>query len=158
MSTPPLPPGLEHHPTAAVANQLHSAAIRLLRWARRVDSATGLSPQRLSLLSVLVFGGPRTVGELAEIEMVSPPAVTKAVDALHALGLAQRRRASADRRQVVVSATDRGRELLEEGRRRRIELIADRLSHLDPGDLAALERSAKALAGLHHPDGDEPPR
>jgi DNA-binding MarR family transcriptional regulator len=148
MSIPPLPEGLENLPAAAIANQLHSVAIHLLRWARRVDAATGLSPQRLSLLSVLVFGGPRTVGQLAELEAVSPPAVTKTVNALHDLGLVRRRRGTRDRRQVLVHATAGGRRLLEQGRRRRVTLIAERLGRLEPTELAAVDRATRALAGL----------
>lgn len=161
MSIPPLPGGLENQPAAEVANQLHSVAIRLLRWARRVDPQSGLSPQRLSLLSVLVFGGPRTVGQLAAIEMVSAPAVTKALNALHALGLVRRRRGTADRRQVLVAATARGRRLLQESRRRRIERIARRLERLDAAELDAVHEAlrvlaAKALAGGREgQDGDD---
>jgi hypothetical protein len=54
-----------------VADQLHSAAIHLLRRVRRADVESGISPARLSVLSVLVFGGPQTLGTLARAEQVS---------------------------------------------------------------------------------------
>ncbi len=69
-ATPAPAPTPTHH---AVADRLHSAAIHLLRRLRRTDEATGLSPARLSALSVVVYAGPRTLGELAGIEQVRPP-------------------------------------------------------------------------------------
>ena len=64
---------------ATVADHLHSAAIHLLRLVRRRDAETGLSPARLSALSVLVFGGPRTVGDLAADEQVRSPTMSRLV-------------------------------------------------------------------------------
>jgi hypothetical protein len=64
----------------AVADRLHSAAIHLLRRLRVEDEALGISAPRLSALSVLVFAGPRRVGELAEAEQVEPP--TRLVDGM----------------------------------------------------------------------------
>ena len=55
------------------ADRFHSAAIHALRHVRREDPATGVSAARLSALSVLVFAGPRTLGELAAAEQVAGP-------------------------------------------------------------------------------------
>src|SRR5919199_1876113 len=74
----------------AVADRLHSAAIHLLRRLRKVDEASGLSAPRLSALSVLVFAGPRTLGELAAAEQVRPPTMTRLVRALERSGLVTR--------------------------------------------------------------------
>ena len=63
----------------AVADRLHSAAIHLLRRVRKQDVATGEGPARLSALSVLVFGGPKTLGELAAAEQVKPPTMSRIV-------------------------------------------------------------------------------
>ena len=87
MSTPPLPSGLAPSSVLEVANRLHSAAIHLLRRARIADRDSGLSPERLSLLSVLVYAGPRTLSQLAEIEQVSRPAISRSVKALTKDGL-----------------------------------------------------------------------
>src|SRR4051794_41857953 len=73
-----------------VADQLHSAAIHLLRSLRREDTASGLSAPRLSALSVVVFGGPLTIGALAAAEQVRPPTMTRLVAALQAQGLRAR--------------------------------------------------------------------
>src|SRR5687767_8605000 len=79
---PPLPPGVPDDAEHATANGLHSAALRLLRLARTADSQMDLDGPRASALSVLVFGGPQPVGQLAALERVSAPAITKTVTAL----------------------------------------------------------------------------
>ena len=66
----------------AVADRLHSAAIHLLRRLRREDDASGQSAPRLSALSVLVFGGPQTIGALAAAEQVRVPTMSRVVAAL----------------------------------------------------------------------------
>src|SRR5207302_8431945 len=65
-----------------VADGLHSAAIHLLRRVRKQDIASGEGPARLSALSVLVFGGPKTLGELAAAEQVKPPTMSRIVTGL----------------------------------------------------------------------------
>src|SRR5918998_5384942 len=73
-----------------LADRLHSSAIHLLRRLRRVDTKTGLSGPRLSALSVVVFGGPLTLGELAAAEQVKPPTMTRLLRALEAQRLVTR--------------------------------------------------------------------
>ena len=133
-------------PSERVADRLHSAAIHLLRRLRREDSRTGLSAPRLSALSVIVFGGPLTLGELAVAEQVRPPTMTRLVQALEAEGLVTRRPDAADGRVWRIAATARGRTLLLRGRARRVEALAARLAKLDPAELATLE-DAVAIIG-----------
>ena len=64
------------------ARELNSAAIHLLRGLKAVDRRSGLTPARLSALSVLVFVGAMPVGRLAEIEDVASPTMTRIVDGL----------------------------------------------------------------------------
>src|SRR5918999_325999 len=104
---------------AALADRLHSAAIHLLRRLRRVDATTGLSGPRLSALSVVVFGGPLTLGELAAAEQVKPPTMTRLVRALEARGLVSRETDEHDGRVVRLRATAKGRSLMAQGRARR---------------------------------------
>src|SRR2546427_8806199 len=75
-----------------VADRLHSAAIHLLRHVRKQDVATREAPARLSALSVLVFGGSVTLGQLAAAEQVKPPTMTRIVTGLESSGLAERGR------------------------------------------------------------------
>src|SRR4051795_9796132 len=94
-----------------LADQLHSAAIHLLRRLRTEDTASGLSAPRLSALSVIVFGGPLTLGALAAAEQVRPPTMTRLVSALEQAGLVTREPDPKDRRQVLLRATAEGRRL-----------------------------------------------
>ena len=131
-----------------LADRLHSASIHLLRRLRRQDDASGVTAPHLSALSVLVFGGPRTLGELAQAEQVRPPSMTRIVRNLEHDGLVEREPHPGDRRSVRLRATDTGRRLLEEGRARRVHSLAERLRALDPSELACLERAAGLLEGI----------
>jgi DNA-binding MarR family transcriptional regulator len=129
-----------------LADRLHSFAIRLLRRARAADKASGLSPERLSALSVLVFVGPQTVSTLAEMESVSLPAISRTARGLEAEGLVARTRAQGDQRQVRLSATTKARRLVMAGRARRVAAVAAALKSLSPDEIAALETAAVAMA------------
>jgi len=129
----------------AVADRLHSAAIHLLRRLRVEDEALGISAPRLSALSVLVFAGPKRIGELAHLEQVEPPTMTRLVDGLERDGYVTRASDPDDARAVRVDATARGREALIEGRRRRVEAFSALLAALPPRELAQLARGVTAL-------------
>jgi DNA-binding MarR family transcriptional regulator len=127
-----------------VADRLHSAAIHLLRRVRVRDVELGLSGPRLSALSVVVFGGPMTVGELAAAEQVRSPTMTRLVDGLQRDGLVTREPNPRDARSVLVRATPTGRLVLSRGRTARIDDLAALLSALTAEEIAAL-RDASAL-------------
>src|SRR5258705_12327538 len=103
----------------AVADALHSAAIRLLRKVRKEDDRSGITPGRLSALSVLVFGGPMRVTDLARAEHVKPPTMTRIVAALEAARLARRTSDATDGRSARIAATRPRARLVPEGRQRR---------------------------------------
>src|SRR5690349_23634065 len=103
------------------ADKLHSAAIHLLRRLRVRDRESGIGPAQLSALSVLVFGGPRSLGELADAEQVRPPTMSRIVSGLAAAGLVKRR-GTEDGRRILLTATPRGIKLMWAGRQRRVEL------------------------------------
>jgi DNA-binding MarR family transcriptional regulator len=128
-----------------VADLLHSAAIHLLRRAREEDHALGVSPARLSALSVVVFRGPLTMRELADAEGVRSATMTGIVTGLEQQGLVRRRADDRDRRAVLVEATPAGRRTLTRGRKERIAAIASRLADLGEDDLAALWRAGELL-------------
>ncbi|HEX9932239.1 MAG TPA: MarR family transcriptional regulator [Allosphingosinicella sp.] len=130
------------------ATRLHSAAIRLLRMARREDQASGLSGPRLSALSVVVFAGPLSLAALAAEEQVRAPTMTRTVDALVAAGLVTRETDARDRRMVTIAATGEGRRLLDEGRRRRVRAITARLAALAESERRALERGVELIERL----------
>ena len=108
------------------ADRLHSAAIHLLRRLRVRDRESGVGPAQLSALSVLVFGGPRSLGELADAEQVRPPTMSRIVAGLERAGLV-RRKATEDGRRVRLEASAKGTKILQEGRMRRVESLAKAL-------------------------------
>lgn len=126
----------------AVADALHSAAVHLLRRVRQEDERTGVSPGRLSALSVLVFGGPMRLTDLARAEQVKPPTMTRIVAALEDQGLVRRRAATDDARATILEATSRGTKVLKEGRRRRVGRLARALKGLSAEELELLARAA----------------
>jgi len=128
-----------------LADRLHSAAIHLLRRLRREDDASGLPAPALSALSVIVFGGPITLGALAAAEQVRPPTITKLVAALEEDGLVAREADAHDRRVVRVRATARGTRLLHDGRRRRVASLAASLAELPAKERDALARAIPIL-------------
>ena len=131
--------------TADLAFGLNSVAIHLVRRARQADRALGVPPGQLSALSVLVFGGDRTIAELAEAEQVKSPTMTRIVDGLERVGLAVRQPHPQDARAVVVRATTKGRRLMDKGRRSRVAVIAALLDPMPAADLSAIERAVSAL-------------
>jgi DNA-binding MarR family transcriptional regulator len=148
MPARPLPPGVRATRRTRLANRLNSVAIHLLRRISRDDGADGVTPARLSALSVLVYGGACTVGDLARRQGVSLPTISRMVDALVREGLVTRTSDAADRRALRLDVTRRGRELMERGRARRIERLASDLEGLNAGDLSALEHAMAALERL----------
>lgn len=131
--------------TRAIADRLHSAAIHLLRRVRKRDTATGEGPARLSALSVLVFGGPMTLGQLARAEQVKPPTMTRIVNGLEKSGLAERHSDPDDARRIRIHATPRGKRLLLRGRQARIAYLAEHLEILTPEELRTLHDAAAIL-------------
>jgi DNA-binding MarR family transcriptional regulator len=138
-----------------VANRLHSAAIHLLRRARRVDAESRLPAPQLSALSVIVYGGPITLGALAAAEQVRPPTMTRLVATMDAAGLVERRPDEHDRRVTRIAATPAGRRLLEQGRDRRIAVLAEALAALPVSDVT---RIADALDAIEKIAGTPNPR
>jgi DNA-binding MarR family transcriptional regulator len=139
------PKNLANQELLETADQLHSAAIHLLRRLR--DRESGIGPAQLSALSVLVFGGARSLGELADAEQVRPPTMSRIVAGLERAGLV-RRRATDDGRRVRLEATARGSKILWEGRKRRVESLTQALSSLSEADRQRLTELSGLLQQL----------
>src|SRR6267378_7459266 len=132
-------------PAFETADRLHSAAIQLLRRLRVRDRESGVGPAQLSALSVLVLGGgPRSLGELAEVEQVRPPTMSRIVAGLVRAGLVRRGKTE-DGRRVRLEATPKGSRMLQEGRRRRVESLAQALASLSNEDRERLRESIEHL-------------
>lgn len=134
--------------THDVADRLHSLAIHLLRRLRRVDSESRLTGPRLSALSVVVFGGPITLSALAQAEQVSPPTMTRLVQALEREGYLTRIPDPIDRRVARVAATRRGLQVMREGRERRVKMLASLLLELPASELKAIRAAVESLEGV----------
>jgi DNA-binding MarR family transcriptional regulator len=132
----------------AVADRLHSTAIHLLRRLRKQDVKTGEGPARLSALSVLIFGGPKTLGELAAAEQVKPPTMSRIVAGLARSRMVEVRDDPHDARRMHIRATAKGTRLLREGRDLRIADLASNLEQLSPDDLADIGKAVEILARL----------
>jgi DNA-binding MarR family transcriptional regulator len=130
------------------ASALNSAAIHLLRRMRPIDRASGLTDARLSALSVLVFGGDQSLGRLARTEGVASPTMSRIVDGLESLGLAQRRPHPDSSRMLAVTATELGVATMQAAAERRIRAIGAALSELPDSQRAAVHAAAPALLRL----------
>jgi DNA-binding MarR family transcriptional regulator len=139
----PAPEAARSSPTE-VADQLHSAAIHLLRRLRIRDRESGIGPAQLSALSVLVFGGPRSLGELADAEQVRPPTMSRIVAGLQRARLI-RRQATEDGRRVRLTPTDKGTKIMWEGRKRRVETLAKALASLPENEREELRQAITLL-------------
>jgi len=131
-----------------IADQLHSSAIHLLRQLRKEDDASGLSAPRLSALSVVVFGGPLTLGELARAEQVKPPTMTRIVSGLEKEGLVNRKDDPHDGRLTHIEATSKGRRILLAGRARRVEKLGRAVGRLNREELAQLRRGVQLVSDV----------
>ena len=133
---------------AVVADMLHSAAIHLLRRVRKTDEHIGLSPARLSILSILVFAGDRPLGELARMEQVKPPTMTKLVQGLEDDGLVVRKPDKLDKRASIIKATAKGRNKLLKAQQLRLEYLTALINPLDTNEIAILVEASRLLEKL----------
>jgi DNA-binding MarR family transcriptional regulator len=135
-------------PDRQTAGLINSGAIHVLRALRIVDRQAGLTAARLSALSVLVFGGPHSLGALAAAEDVTSPTMTRIVDGLERDGLARRKVLAGAGRPVEVSATARGRRLMQRAADRRLDAISAALDKLSAADQRRISDAAPVLERL----------
>jgi DNA-binding MarR family transcriptional regulator len=135
--------------TEQVADQIHAAAIRLLRYVRKEDAASGVTGAQLSVLSVLAFGGPQTLSALAAAEQVKPPTMSQLVSELERLDLVARK--PIDRRSQEISLARKGRQLMEAGRRRRLARLTKAIANLPPEQIDKLAQAAELIVAITDP-------
>ena len=125
---------------------MHSAAIHLLRRVREADGrAMAISPARASALSVLVFGGARSLTELAAAEQVTNATMSKLVTAMEGEGLVRRYPDVNDARSIRIEATPKARRILERGRARRLDLLERLLTEATDAEIDAVHTAAEVL-------------
>ena len=133
-------------PRREAVDRMHSAAIHLLRRVRGTDTnAMGISPARASALSVLVFGGPQSLTELAAAEQVTSATMSRLVTAMETEGLVRRYPDVNDARSIRLEATAKARRTLERGRSRRLELLENLLREATGAEIDAVRAAAEVL-------------
>ena len=136
---------LKEHDSDLLAEQLHSTAIRLLRSVRRADHSSGSTAPRLSALSVIVYSGSITLGDLAEAEQVRPPTMTRIVNALEEQQFVVKAKDTKDGRIIRIAATTKGKKLLLQGRARRVRLLSEQIQLLGVDEQTRLAAALKTL-------------
>lgn len=105
----------------------------------------GISPARASALSVLVFGGARSLGELAAEERVTAATMSKLVSAMEAEGFVRRYPDVNDARAIRIEATAKARRTLERGRARRLDLLERLLADASAAEVDAVRLAAEVV-------------
>jgi len=143
--------------SSTIATPIETAArlrLAIVRTARRLRQEAGgeLTPSSAAALATIERRGPLAPSELAELERVKRPTITRVVSRLEEAGLVERTGDPADGRASLVSITSQGSELLRRIRTRKNAYLARRLRKLEPDDLAALERAADVLERILEDD------
>ena len=146
MSSVPVPPPSAAD-TAELAGRLRLAITRLARQLRQTSDAD-LSPTQASVLATVGTSGPLTLGELAELERVASPTITKVIGLLHERGLVDKIPDPDDRRFVRVQLTREGAALVERARARKTAWLARQLEDLSPDELERLVAATDVLEHL----------
>jgi len=140
-------------PTASNGDvlRLYQALARITRSLRRGNPDAAIGHGAFSALATLVTDGEQRAGRLAEIEGISPPAMTRLLNYLEEHGYVARRPDPSDRRASVVVASDAGRALVLSGRAERLRALQERCDQLSPDDHTRLLEALPVLEAL----GDE---
>lgn len=138
---------------AALAHDLRTAVLRLARRIRAARVDTSLSLSQLSALGVLDAYGPMSAGDLAGLESVQPPTMTKVVAALTERGFVSREPDPLDKRAVRLAVTEAGHAVIDAERRARDAWLRERLDRLDP---SAKDVLAAAVSVLNDVGGADP--
>jgi DNA-binding MarR family transcriptional regulator len=133
---------------AALATKLRLVAMRLARRLRQQSSDGDVSPSMLSVLVTVDASKTLTLGELAEIERVQPPTISRVIARLEERGLVAREADSGDKRVARVRLTATGSRFVDRSRRRKNAYLARRVRALDPEDVRKLQDALPVLEKL----------
>ncbi len=133
---------------AGLAAALRVSLARLNRRLRKQGTAHSLTPTQIATLACAERHPGVTPGELAEYEKMQPPSMTRVIAVLEERGLVGRSPHPTDRRQVIVSVTEKGASLLVEERRKKEAWLAQRVRDLTPEERATLRAAAPILEKL----------
>jgi DNA-binding MarR family transcriptional regulator len=136
---------------SALGSQLRLAILRLSRRLRQ-QAVGEITASQLSALSAVAKRGEVTLGELAAIEQIAPPSMTRIAARLEEQGLLERRTDASDRRVARVVASPAGEALLAETRTRRDAFLTARLRNLTPEERSILAKAVPLLERLASED------
>ena len=142
-ATPPVGDG-----RSEIAALLHEQFARLTRRLRTLELPSGMTPERLSALSVIEKRGPISVTALAETEMVRPATMSRMITALGTEGLVKRSDDKSDGRGVLVSVTPKGRRAFQRAQEQRLSRFAEVVESLSDDQLVAMRDLTAALERL----------
>ena len=134
-------------PLTERAAQLRTAIVRTARRLRQEAAAetTGLTPTSVAALATIERHGPMTPSEIADIERVKRPTITRTLGCLEREGLIDRTPDPLDRRSALVEINGAGRERLRRLRSRKNAYLARRMRDLSAEEVETLERAAEIL-------------
>lgn len=134
--------------TTAVANRLRPVLLKLNRELRREIHSLEVTGGQVSLLVQIKYHPGIGIRELAALERISVPGMSKFVTRLEEAGLVERAPVEGDHRRVGLTLTAAGHKVLRSVKSRRTAWLADRLRHLDPDELEAIDAAIEPLAHL----------
>src|ERR1700739_1187730 len=133
---------------ARLASDLSLAVMRLARQLPFRNPSSPVSLSQLSALATLANFGPMTPGALAIRERVRPPSMTRVIASLAEMGFVDRVAPPDDGRQVLVSVSEAGAELMEAERRASQEWLTQRLETLGGAERDTLREAADLILAL----------
>lgn len=140
--------------TTAVANRLRPVLLKLNRELRREIHSLGVTGGQVSLLVQIKYRPGIGVRELARLERMSVPGMSKFAARLEEAGLVQRAPVEGDQRRVGLTLTHRGNKVLRSVKSRRTAWLSSRLSELDPEEVEAIDAAIGPLTRLLEKDGE----
>ena len=133
------------HDLSREASDLRIATFRLARRMRTQRAVDSMSDGQFAVLAGLSVHGPHTLGELADRERVSAPAMNRTVNCLQDSGYVTRSADENDGRKVVIDLTDDGRAVVEETARRRDAWVEEALAEIEPDEREILAQAAAIM-------------
>jgi DNA-binding MarR family transcriptional regulator len=137
-----------HLTVAELSHDFRLANGRLARRLRQEKADNELSSSQFSALGTLFFYGPFTLRELSEHEKVTPPSMNRTINALVQAGLVNRAMSADDGRKVILTATEPGRTMMRDTRKRRDAWLAQRIVRFTPEQRRVLEEAIDLMKEL----------
>src|SRR3954454_7789294 len=142
-----MPTAIAADPTV-LANRLRPVLLQLNRQLRREIHSLGVTGGQVSLLVQIKYRPGIGIRELAALERMSVPGMSKFISRLEEAGLVQRAPVEGDQRRVGLTLTAAGQKVLRSVKSKRTAWLAARLRDLDPDELESIDAASEPLAHL----------